>query len=209
MATYDLEEQEKLDEFKAWWKRWGALAMFGAALLVAAAAGWQWWQHKQQTHALEAAAAYEKLAQALQSSNLKSARDIGDALAQNYADNAYAPRGVLLIAKLDMLENKPKDAQKRLEWVVGHAQEAGVRDLARLRLAGVLLDAKQYEAALKQLAAPHSAEFGPRFDDLRGDVLLTQGKTADANRAYEAAFKAMKEDNPYRPMVEIKRDSTR
>ncbi len=33
MAVYDLEEQEKLDELKAWWKQWGnaiiaAIAVF-------------------------------------------------------------------------------------------------------------------------------------------------------------------------------------
>ena len=209
MATYDLEEQEKLDEFKAWWKRWGALTMLAAAVLVAAAAGWQWWQVRQQNHALEAASAYEKLTRALQADDAKGANDVGAALKQNYGDTAYAPRGALLLAKLAILGDKPEDARKELEWVAANAQEAAVRDLARLRLAGVLFDGKQYDAALKQLAAPHDAEFGARFDDLRGDVLNAQGKTAEAGKAYEAALKGMKEDNPYRQMVEMKRDSTR
>ena len=55
-----------------------------------------------------------------------------------------------------------------------------VRDLARLRLAGVQLDQQQYDAALKTLAASHSDAFAPRFDDLKGDVLLAQGKAEEA-----------------------------
>jgi predicted negative regulator of RcsB-dependent stress response len=209
MATYDLEEQEKLDEFKAWWKRWGALLMFGAAVLVAAAAGWQWWQVKQQTHRVEAAAAYEKLALALQGNNPKTARDVATALTQTYADTGFAARGALLVAKLDVLENKPKEAIKRLEWVTANTTEPVLRDLARLRLAGLLLDEKNYAAAMKQLDAPYEDAFKARFLDLKGDVLLAQRKVADANKAYTAAFDAMDKTNPYRAMVEIKKDSTR
>lgn len=209
MATYDLEEQEKLDEFKAWWKRWGTLLLFVAALAVAAAAGWRWMQHKEQTHALEAAAAFAKLEQALDSKNAKVARDLAAALTTQYAESAFAPRAALLVGHMEFEAGALPAAQKQLEWAATHATEPGVRDLARLRLAGVQLDAKQFDAALKTLSAAHSEAFAPRFADLRGDVLLAQGKSAEASKAYELALKGMDDDDPYRPLVELKRDSTR
>lgn len=209
MATYDLEEQEKLDEFKAWWKRWGTWLLLGAALVVSAYAGWQYWQNQQQTHALEAASAYEKLSQALQSGDTKTAREIGTALRTQYADTAFAPRGAFLIAKLDMLDNQRKGAIDQLGWVAANTQEPALRDIAQLRLAAVLLDDKHYDRALKALAAPHGEGFKARFLDMKGDVLFKQGKLADASKAYAAAVDAMAADNPYRGMVEIKRDSTR
>lgn len=210
MATYDLEEQEKLDELKAWWKRWGSLAMFGAAALVAAAAGWQWWQSKQAGHAVAAASAYEKLAIAIEKKDDKTARDIGAALKQDFADTAFAPRAALVLARLAVVDKKPEDAKKELEWAAAHtAAEPGLRDIAMLRLASVLYDAKDYDGALKLLGQPHDPEFKARFEDLRGDILISQGKVADANKAYEASLAALKPDSPYRQLVEVKRDSTR
>jgi predicted negative regulator of RcsB-dependent stress response len=40
--------------------------------------------------------------------------------------------------------------------------------------------------------------------DRRGDVLLAQGKTAEARAAYQAAYKAMDEKIDYRRLVEAK-----
>ena len=207
MATYDLDEQERLDELKAWWKRWGNLVMFGLALVIAAAAGWRYWQNHTLTQTLEAATVYEKLTQSLAANDAKVAREAGSMLIDQYKGTAYAPRAALLLAKLNAASKDLKSAQAQLEWAVANSKEPAVKDLARLRLAGVQLDQKLYEAALKTLSATHSDAFAPRFDDLKGDVLLAQGKQAEARAAYQAAFGKMQEDNPYRNIVELKLDA--
>ena len=207
MATYDLDEQERLDELKAWWKRWGNLVMVGLAVVIAAAAGWRYWQNHTLTQSLEAAAVYEKLTQSLAANDAKSAREAGSMLIDQYKGTAYAPRAALLLAKLNVVNKDMKSAQAQLEWAVANSKEPAVKDLARLRLAGVQLDQKQYEDAQKTLSSPHSDAFASRFDDLKGDVLLAQGKRAEARAAYQAAFGKMKEDNPYRSIVELKLDA--
>jgi predicted negative regulator of RcsB-dependent stress response len=207
MATYDLDEQERLDELKAWWKRWGNLMLIGLAVVVAAAAGWRYWQNRVVTQSLEAAAVYEKLVQSLATNDAKGAREAGGLLIDQYQGTAYAPRAALLLAKLNAGAKDVKSAQAQLEWAAAHSKEPTVKDLARLRLAGLQLDQKQYDAALKTLAASHSDAFGPRFDDLRGDVLLAQGKAAEARAAYQAAFGKLEKDNPYRNIVELKLDA--
>lgn len=207
MATYDLDEQERLDELKAWWKRWGTLVMIGAAVVVSAAAGWRYWQYHTLQQSLEAAAVYEKLTQSLAASDVKGAREAGSLLIDRYEGTAYAPRAALLLAKLNVINRDMKSAQAQLEWAAAHSKEAAVKDVARLRLAGVQLDQKQYDAALKTLAGSHSDAFAPRFEDLTGDVLLAQGKRAEARAAYQAAFGKMAEDNPYRSIVELKLDA--
>ncbi|MFP5419325.1 MAG: YfgM family protein [Gammaproteobacteria bacterium] len=207
MATYDLDEQERLDELKAWWKRWGTPLMFGLALVIAAAAGWRYWQSHQVTQALEAATVYEKLTQSLAANDAKAARDAGSLLIDQYKRTAYAPRAALLLAKLNVAGKDMKSAQAQLEWAVANSKEPAVRDLARLRLAGVQLDQKQYDAALKTLSATRSDAFAPRFNDMKGDVLLAQGKRSEARAAFQAAYGGMKEDNPYRNIVELKLDS--
>lgn len=207
MATYDLDEQERLDELKAWWKRWGNLVMIGLAVVIAAAAGWRYWQNHTLTQSLEAAAVYEKLTQSLAANDAKSAREAGSMLIDQYKGTAYAPRAALLLAKLNVVSKDMKSAQAQLEWAVANSKEPAVKDLARLRLAGVQLDQKQYDDAQKTLSGSHSDAFASRFDDLKGDVLLAQGKRAEARAAYQDAFGKMKEDNPYRSIVELKLDA--
>jgi len=200
MATYDLDEQERMDELKSWWKRWGNLLMIGLAVAIAAAAGWRYWQNHTLTQTLEAATVYEKLTQSLAANDAKGAREAGSMLIDQYKGTAYAPRAALLLAKLNVVGKDMKSAQAQLEWAAANSKEPAIKDLARLRLAGVQLDQKQYEAAQKTLSGTHS-------DDLKGDVLLAQGKQAEARAAYQAAFGKMKEDNPYRNIVELKLDA--
>jgi predicted negative regulator of RcsB-dependent stress response len=207
MATYDLDEQERMDELKAWWKRWGSLMMIGLAVVIAAAAGWRYWQNHTVTQSLEAATVYEKLTQSLAANDGKGAREAGAMLIEQYKDTAYAPRAALLLAKLNVTSKDLKSAQSQLEWAVANSKEPTVKDLARLRLAGVQLDQKQYDAALKTLAGTHSDAFAFRFEDMRGDVLVAQGKKNEARAAYQAAFGKMEKDNPYRSIVELKLDA--
>ncbi len=207
MATYDLDEQERLDELKAWWKRWGSLAMIGLAVLLAAVAGWRYWQNHTVTQSLEAATVYEKLTQSLAANDAKGAREAGAMLIEQYKGTAYAPRAALLLAKLNVMNKDLKSAQGQLEWAVANSKEPAVKDLARLHLAGVQLDQKQYDAALKTLSGSHSDAFAFRFEDLRGDVLMAQGKKDEARAAYQAAFGKMEKDNPFRSIVELKLDA--
>ena len=207
MATYDLDEQQRLDELKAWWKRWGNTVMIGLAVVIAAAAGWRYWQSHTLTKSLEAAVIYEKLTQSLAANDAKAARGAGSKLIDDYKGTAYASRAALLLAKLDVAAKDMKRAQAQLEWASANSKEPAVKDLARLRLAGVQLDQKQYAAALKTLSGTHSDAFASRFTDLKGDVLLAQGKRAEARAAYQAALGKLEADNPYRNIVELKLDA--
>ena len=207
MATYDLDEQERLDELKIWWKRWGSLVLIALVLAIAAVAGWRYWQNRVVTQSLEAGAVYEQLTQSLQAGDAKAARDAGTLLVDQYKNTAYAPRAALLLARLDATARDLKGAQARLEWVVNQAKEPALRDQARLRLAGVQLDQQAYDAALKTLSATHSDAYAFRFLDLKGDVLLAQGKPGEARAAYEAAYGKLAQDNPYRTIVELKLDA--
>jgi predicted negative regulator of RcsB-dependent stress response len=50
MAVYDLEEQEQLDDLKAWWKRWGNLVsgiVIAVCVAIVGVQGWRWWKHSQ------------------------------------------------------------------------------------------------------------------------------------------------------------------
>jgi predicted negative regulator of RcsB-dependent stress response len=97
--------------------------------------------------------------------------------------------GALVSARAQLDAGDSKTAQVQLAWAAEKAAEEGLRDLARLRVAIVLLDDKAYDEAAKQLAKEPSAPFRARYGELRGDVYAAQGKTGEARAAYEAAIK--------------------
>jgi predicted negative regulator of RcsB-dependent stress response len=215
MATYDLEEQEQLDELKTWWKMYGNLVtgiLVAVAVAVAAWQGWNWWQREQ---AVQASAIFSSLQTAVVQKDAKRARELAGELIDKYSATTYAGMGALVAARAQTDSGDTKNARVQLAWVAENAKDPGLRELARLRLAAVMLDDKAYDEAIKQLAAAPAAAFGPRFEELRADVFAAQGKTAEARTAYDAAlakFEALAKDDEarqrtgYKEMVQAKRD---
>ena len=124
--------------------------------------------------------------------------------------------GAMIAARTQLDAGDAKNARAQLAWAAENAKDAGLRELARLRLAAVMLDEKAYDEAMKQLAAEPAAAFAPRFAELRGDVFAAQGKTAEARNAYDAAlakFEALAKDDEtrqrsgYKEVVQAKRDA--
>ena len=101
----------------------------------------------------------------------------------------------------------PRRARAQLQWVVDHADEQELKEIARYRLAELLLNDKQYDEALKMLDAKHGEPFAGLYADLRGDALAAAGRTADARAAYQDALAKFDAKSPYRNYVQVKLDA--
>ncbi len=205
LQNLDLEEQEKLDALKAWWKenaRLIVLVVAAAAIAVAGANGWRWYQHRQ---SLEAGALYDTLAKALRAGDAKALRDAGGALTERYAGTLYASMGALAAADFHFDRGELKSAKAQLQWVIERSASDDFRDIARLRLAALLLDERAYDEALALLAPPPLEPYAPLFAALRGDVLVAKGRTAEARAAYQLALE--KAGAPLRDSVQLRLDA--
>jgi len=98
-------------------------------------------------------------------------------------------------------------AKTQLQWVIDHAGEAELRDVARLRLASLLLDETRYADAMKLLDAEHPGSFDGLYADLRGDVLGAQGKVDEARSAYKLAYEKTDAKSMYRNLIQMKLDA--
>ncbi len=125
-------------------------------------------------------------------------------LKERYPRTVYAEQAGLVAARVQFDRGQVDAAKTSLGWVAEHAAQDEYRSVARLRLAGLLLQAKDYDGALKQLDAAKAPTFAALVADRRGDVLLAQGKSAEARAAYEAAWKAMDDKVEYRRLVDAK-----
>lgn len=191
MAVYDLEEQEQISELKAWWAQYGTLVTTIAMIAALASVGWQGWQWYQNRSAAEAGALYFAVQQAAEQQDAQKARDAAGRLIGEYSGTAYAQLGALLSAGVQFGSGDLDNARAQLEWAADKGKDAALRDLARLRLATVLLQKGELDAALARLQTAPTATYAARFADLRGDVLAAQGKAAEARAAYQAAIEAL------------------
>jgi predicted negative regulator of RcsB-dependent stress response len=207
MAVYDLEEQETIDDLKAWWKRWGnhiTTAILVVAIALAGVQGWRWWKH---SRAEQAAALYAGLSAAVRGNDLAKAKDAVAQLEDKYAGTGYAPRAAMVLARLLFDAGDKAGARTQLQWALEQAGEDELRQIARFRLAALQFDDKQYEDALRTLDAKHDDAFAGIYADLRGDVLAAAGRGPDARNAYQTALAKLDPKSPYRNYVQVKLDA--
>ncbi len=207
MAVLDLQEQEQLDALKAWWKDNGNWVLGVLLVAVTGVSGWRGWQYYQYQQASGAASLYQQVVEQVDSHDAKRVNDAAAAVMDKFSSTPYAARAALLAAQVNEQGKDVAHAKAQLQWVIDHASEDALKDVARLRLAAVLLDEKNYADALKQLEARHAESFDGLYADLRGDVLSAQGKADDARSAYKLAYEKIDAQSMYRNFIQMKIDA--
>ena len=201
-GSYDFEEQERIAELKAWWEdnRWYVVGAVVAAILVFAGwRAWQWWSARQ---AEEAAALFKPVAEAPRGDEQKLAA-AAKPLVDRYPGSYFASEAQLAVARAAFDAGHLDEARTRLTWVMDHGA-AEHRGVARLRLAAVALDQKKYDEALKLIDGNKDEAFAPLAADLRGDVMLAQGRLDEARASYKLAVDKAGPANPVRSIAGTK-----
>jgi predicted negative regulator of RcsB-dependent stress response len=185
--AYDLQEQDQLDAFKAFWNRYGNLILALLTVVLLAVAGWRswgWWRK-----------------------DVNKIKQASGQLFESYPATVYGSMGALVAARAYHDAGDLKAAKAPLQWAVDKAKDPEHRLLARLRLAGILLDEKAYDEGLKLLAAADAGRHAGTFADRRGDLLLAQGKRDEARAAYKDALARLEPGSALLPMVRMKLDA--
>jgi predicted negative regulator of RcsB-dependent stress response len=201
--AYDLEEQEQIASFKAFWNQYGNLISWVLIVALASYAGYNFWNSHKRSQSAQASGLYDELVNSLQANDNAKVQRIAADVESKYEGTAYAQMSALGAAKAAFDANDLKTAKAQLQWVVDHGNDE-YQSVAKLRLAGVLLDEKAYDEALKVLSTSFLPQFAGEVADRKGDVLAAQNKLPEARAAYLAALAAMDKKNPGRQLVQIK-----
>jgi predicted negative regulator of RcsB-dependent stress response len=205
--AYDLEEQEQIDTLKSWWKQYGNLVSWLLIAALGAYAAWSGWNYYQRSQSAQAGQLYDEITRAVAAKDtarvLRGATD----MREKFSRTAYAEMAALTAAKAAFDANDLNGAKAQLQWVVDSGRDEEYRVLARIRLAGVLLDEKAYDEGLKVLSADVPAGFAGALADRRGDLLMAQNKVAEARAAYQEALQKSDAKSPGRQLIQLKLDA--
>lgn len=205
MANHlDLEEQEQLDQLKHFWKQYGNAITWLLIVVLGGIASWNGYGYWQRNQATQAAAMFDEVERVARAGDFQKTERAFSDMKERFASTTYAQQAGLLVGKTAHDVGKIDAAKAALTWVADKSSDKGYASLARLRLAGLLLQTKEYEAALTALNGDISKEFAALAADRRGDIFAAQGNIASAKKEYEQAFQAFDEKADYRRLVEVK-----
>lgn len=187
MEIYETE-QDQVEALKKWWKENGRSVIAGLVIGVGGIGGWKLWMDRQEKQAINASTAYERLVQVVSTQRDTEAREQGDRLMQDYPKSAYATLSSLRLARLSLGQGNRDDARQYLQWVLDQAAQEELKDIARLRLARLLMADGQLGEALALVSAEGPAGFQAPYQETRGDILAAKGDAAGARAAYGRAL---------------------
>jgi predicted negative regulator of RcsB-dependent stress response len=199
-------DEEKAEEIKRWWRENGRSVVAGVVLGAAAIFGIRYWQSHQEVQAENASMLYQQTIGLLQQSEADKAEDTVRRLMQDYSGTAYAVFAALKLAETAHNENDNSRAQEYLDWVVDNAKLESHRDLARLRLARLALDADDYDKAMSTLNEEETDAYGSLFAELEGDINVAQGNSEAAHAAYQQAMLSMQAGDSRQALMQMKLD---
>lgn len=200
----DLEEQEQLDQIKHFWQKYGNLISWFLIVVLGGYASWNGYQFWQRDQAAKAAVLFDEVERAVTVGDVaRVERSLAD-MKDKFGDTHFAHQAAMLAAKTLQSQDKSDAARAALKWVSETAPDAAYRDIARMRLSALMLDAGTYDEALALLAAPFTPAMTGLAADLRGDVLKAKGQTPEALVAYQMAWNQLVESPDYRLLVQSK-----
>jgi predicted negative regulator of RcsB-dependent stress response len=202
------DEQESIESLKAWWNQWGNATTWIVLVALVAAAGWNGWNYWQRHQAAEASVLYDQVQQAIDANDKAKITRIASDMEDKFGGTAYGQMTALAVAKALYMAGDTAAAKAQLQWAADHAKDDEFRQIAKLRLAALLLDEKAYDQGLALLAEPQSDAFKGVVADGRGDLLAAQGKRDDARAAYKLALDTLpKNDTSTRQLIQFKLDA--
>ena len=191
-------EDDQLGELKDWWQRNGKPLVTGGLLALVVVFGWKGWTTYQSNQSQGASVLYQQLLETTLTPDGKPdvarVADLANKLKGEYAGSAYAQFGGLFVAKVAVDNGKLDDAATELKTIVDKPANPTLSEVARQRLAQVLAAQGKVDDALKLLEGDSDKAFLASREELKGDLLVQQGRTDDARAAYEKAKAALSDE---------------
>ena len=208
MAVYDLEEQDQIDELKAWWARYGGAVTVGlvlAVLVIGGVQGWRWWSGKR---AEDASVLYSAVSDAARAKDPAKAKDamtqITDQLRRHRATRRArrcctrrcSTTAAIATARRRSTRGRPSTRRK--------TRCRRSRASASRRCRSTRSSTTRRSPRSTRSIRTRSTACSPTCAAMRWQP---PGRVADARTAYETALAKLDPKSPYRNYVQVKHDA--
>lgn len=206
MESYATDE-ERVEALKKWWKENGTSLIGGLVIGVSALVGWGYWTDHKQGVAEQLSVMHTGMIASINQGKIEEAQASAGEIIAKYSNTSYAINAALALAKMKVEQGDLVAAASQLRWAMGHADQTAMQHIARTRLVRVLIAQEKYDAALAEFSSIDTGDFSAIYEELRGDILLGQGKNKEAYTAFQNAMKTLDPASQSGVILKIKLDS--
>lgn len=206
MTEY-LTEQEQVQQLKTWLKQYGTTILAGIIIALVVTSGWHYWQSYRNKILSHASIVFDEMLTLRAQNNTEGASVQAKKLLSHYPKTPYAQMAALTLARDAVLKKNYVEASKQLTWVLDHSSEHAIKEIARIRLARIMITEKKPDDALNTLKTIDDKSFMGLINEVRGDAYLAQHDTASARNAYQLALSEIPNAEISRPILQMKYDN--
>ena len=207
MATFDLEEQEQIDELKQFWRSYGKLILMVVVAVIVGLGTFKGVEHFKKQESQDASVIFAKIEEAQASGDVEAIRENAAKLLEAHGGTHYAALANLILAKTEFEAGNLDEVIKSLNDALDGSKDPALEELMKLRLAAAYLEKEDYENALNYVSGDVSSPFAAHFADMRGDIGYAKGDLVKAREGYAEALSLLGEQDPWRDIIQIKIDS--
>lgn len=206
MTEY-LTEQEQIELLKNWVKQYSLVIIMGVLIAVAAISGWRYWQQRQTNILDHASAVYDEML-TMRAQNDTSATLIqANKLSRHYPQTTYGQAAAFMLAREAVVTGNYAEAEKQYQWILAHSKISSTRQIARIRLARVMIAQNKMQAALDELKTIDDKSFAGLIHETKGDAYLALKDIATARQSYQQALTELPNAEVIRPVLRMKYDN--
>ncbi len=206
MTEY-LTEQEQIELLKNWIKQYSAVILTGLLIAAMSITGWRYWQQRQINTLNRASAIYDEMLTKRVQNDPEATVIQAQKLYSHYPKTVYGQFATLMLARAALEKNNLAEAEKQFNIVIRQSNVASLRQIARLRLARLLISENKYQDAIKILHKVDDKNFNGLTNEIRGDAYLAMRNIAKAREMYQQALADLPNAETIRPLLQMKYDN--
>jgi predicted negative regulator of RcsB-dependent stress response len=203
---FDLEEQERIDKLKYFFRDWGKYILSLLVIIIFAYIADSLWNWQHNRNAIKTALLYQNFNQAVEKNNLNQVYSIVSTMEKNYPSDEYTALASMMAAKLAKNKLENKHAEEYLNFAILHTKDKALVDVARLRLADVYIDEKKFNLVMPLLMEKHAKSFDALYYSKRGDLHVARGELDKARESYKIALKMGGDNQSITDVVQMRLD---
>lgn len=207
MTTDYLTEQEQVELLKNWIRQYSLVILAGVIIAFIAIFGWRTWQQRQYRITSHASSVYDEMLTMRAQNDPDATLIQAKKLFAHYANTTYGSLAALMLARDASNKKNYSEAEQHLNWAIGNSGDSSIRQIARIRLARVLIAEQKYQAAVTTLNKIENKNFSGLINEVKGDALLFIGDKNKARDAYKQALTDLPNAEVIRPLLQMKYDN--